>query len=528
MSNRFPFLQPELISRVAYVFVLALLCQPGVAFAGVPLPENADEAALKEIDKVRQLEPNLPRPDNVPIALGPGSLALPRAVEIAIANNVDMQTKREKVRDVALSLVAVRRGYYPQWHALITGATGEQGRTVDRIRTNIPRDGSTQAIGLTQVLPFGGSMSLDFGGTFNKTDQNIESTYAPLARVSLTQPLLRGAGHDLQQEPLTIAKRALLDSLRTYRMQREDFAINVIGNFLGMQVLRAKCQNLQVKRDATDLLARKEQVFYELGRETELEVLRATQESLLVQQDLLNYDLDLRNRMELFAITLNFPTDATLELAEFLMPYQKLQIGRDEAVRTALKNRLDLQAAEDDVEDSARRLKFAHRNLLPNLDVTVSADMGNTNMHAGDGVIQDNFSAGFSLSLPLERTRERLDLYFAWQAVQQDQRELDYARSFVTQAIHGSVNNIKRLESLMDIQDLIIRSGNKRSAAAQFLLERGKASSREVIDANTIRIDAMNRKLDILLEHYLAMLRLKRDMGILNLDELSTASTAKL
>ena len=120
------------------LLALPILCV-GMAQGAVPKATEAEEIALKAIDEVRASEPGLPRVDVLPIAVavgeGPISLTLQRALEIALANNSNLQTRRERVKIDAQELAAVRRGYGPQWRASVTAARRELGYTREDFRT---------------------------------------------------------------------------------------------------------------------------------------------------------------------------------------------------------------------------------------------------------------------------------------------------------------------------------------------------------------------------------------------------------
>ncbi len=480
------------------------------------MPKNADAAALAIIDETIKLEPDLLRPDHVPFPAVSETLTLPRALETALANNNTMQTYRESVRTTALSLEAVRRGYGPQWMASMAAVQRESGITLDDFRTTNQNTSITQTLGVSQILPFGGDLSLGLTGGYNQNN-DVDGIFAPRLSISLAQPLLRGAGRDLQQEPLTQAKRKLLYSLRNYRTQSETFAISIIGDFLGIQLLEQKIGNLKEKSDAYEKLLKRSKAFYDLGEETRLEVLRVTQEGFLVQQDILNQDLECRNRRALFEINLGLPPTDSLVLAKAVIPGKKLDIDRAEAVRTALEKRVDIRTATDAVEDARRTLKFAKRNLLPDLDLNLRANLANSNSRSSAGVINDDYSAGFVLSLPLEQTSERLALYQASISLRQAERTLEWLKNTVTASIHNSINTIQASENAIAIQGMIVESGAKRVEVAKILIAQQRASNRELIEAKNALVNATNNRLDLQLAHYLAILRLKRDMGVLDL-----------
>jgi|GEM_PF-6971148 len=498
--------------------LLGFLAFPGAVgyAAGFPKPEVADAAALREIETVRASEPGLPSVDITPmaVAVNPGPITLARALEMAIANNADMCNRREKVKLDALEMVAIRRGYGPQWRASMSAARREIGVTVDGARTASQFTDSFQSIGVSQKLPFGGALSFDVGGAYSQFESE-QGDYAPRAVVSLTQPLLRGAGRDLQQEPLTAARNALLYSLRSYKLALENFCIGIVNDYLTIQNLRAKIRSTQSKRDAFEKLIKRSQAFFELGRESEIEVLRARQEQLLVDQQLLNLELDLKNRLELFAISLNLPSGTLPELIEFEVPRVVLEGETETIVQRSLAARPDLLTAAAAVEDSRRKLKLARRNLLPDLGIQLAANATNSGVRTGNGVISEEYSAGFTFSLPLERTDERLGVYAALQTLGQNERALEQARSIVAAGVRYGINRIRNYESAMAVQESIVEISLKGAKIAGFRFERGQASNRNVIDANTALSNAINAQLDLRLAHFVAILQLRRDMGCL-------------
>jgi len=489
--------------------------------------DDAREAALKAIDSLLVLEPNLPRPDVAPIAVAPGPIDLRRALEIGIANNVNMRAAREQIQRTAYTYVAAQRGYLPQWRATASFRMREVGITQYRELDNLYYNeygsqqytDSSQTVGLTQKLPFGGNVALDVGGGYNRTGVD-QARYAPRASLSINQPLLRGAGREAQQQPLVVARQNLLYALRNYKFQLEDYCIGLINDFLYLQNQRLKAGQLKEKNFAFECLIKRSQMLYDQGRESELDVLRATQESLLVQQELLNIKVDIDNRTAQLAVSLNMADIPIPEFPHHEIPFVKLHIESGEAVALAMQARPDLLTLADSIEDSRRALRLAKRNLLPELGLNLSANAVNSDMRAQSGnTLTEEYAAGLTLSLPLERTREHGDLFAAWLSLMQDERSLEQARYSIGAAIRHSINRIKGFENAVEIQNLVIESSTKGVAIAEFRFDRGQASNRSVIEAETTRNYAINTRNDILLNHYIASLRLRRDMGQLNARE---------
>lgn len=517
-------LSPTLPSLLAAA-LLSGSAVPSIAQNGAV--DNAREAAFKAIDALLIVEPTLPRPDVAPVAVAPGPIDLRRALEIGIANNVNMRAARERIQRTAYTYVAAQRGYLPQWRATASFRMREVGTTRYRELDDLYFDeynsqqytDSSQTIGLTQKLPFGGNIALDVGGGYNRTGVD-QARYTPRASLSISQPLLRGAGREGQQQPLVVARQNLRYALRSYKFQLEDYCIGLINDFLYLQNQRLKAERLREKNFAFERLIKRSQMLYDQGRESELDVLRATQESLLVQQELLSLDVDIRNRTAQLAISLNMADIPVPDFPHYEIPFVKLHIESDEAVSLAMATRPDLFTLVDSIEDSRRALRLAKRNLLPELGLNLSANAVNSDVRAPSGsTLTEEYAAGLTFSLPLERTREHGDLFAAWLSLMQDERSLEQARYAIAAGIRHSINRIKGFENAVEIQDLVIESSTKGVGIAGFRFDRGQASNRNVIEAETTRNNALNTKNDILLNHYIASLRLRRDMGQLNAKE---------
>lgn len=488
---------------------------------GVPKPEHADALALEAIDEIRRLEPQLPRPDNVPVAVGTGPIDLTKAVEIAIANNPTMQTRREQVRAAAINYIATQRGYGPQWRATMTGQAREVGTRLTEGRTSIQYLESQQLVGFTQKLPYGGSIALDVGGALTQVESRA-GDYSPRVVLSLNQPLLRRAGFDLYREPLVEARLTLLDALRNYKLQREDFVISIVSDYVSIQNIEQKIAINQEQWAAHDQLIRRSEAFFELGLESEMEVLRATQEALLVRQTRIDLQDDLDNRREIFAITLGFSPDTVLELVPFRLPATnrqfRMKFDKDQTIADALINRPDLHTAADTVEENRRRLKYAKRNLLPDLDLNLSANARQSGLRNSDSLIREEYTAGITLSLPLERTRERVQLFGAWQTLKQSERLLHFARANLAAAVHRRITRMASIENALEIQDLVVANARKGAKVAAFRFEQGQASNRSLLEAKNTEARALTRNLDLQLSHYINYLQIKRDIGQLQID----------
>ena len=487
--------------------------------AEIPVPGESPKAAQEIIAEIRQVEPQLPDVETAPIAFGTGMMDVTRVIEIAIANNLTMQDARDQVELAALSYLARRNGYFPQWQAQILAGYQANQRLIDSINDTGEIYTTSQTIGVSQKLPFGGSASLDLGASAIGYENNNSLGPSPKAVFSISQPLLRGFGADLQREPLVVARQNVAQTLRRYSDTLDNFALSVLEDFIALQNMKQKLANLEAKQRDYDQLVNQTTAFHKLGRRSNLELLRVTQEALSVRQAVQDMAVDLADRTARLQVTLNVPLGTPLDFEPFVIPFEKIQITPKQAIETALKNRADLRTATESVEESRRATKFAKRDLLPRLDLNVSAGSSQTQGGQREYPINNELRAGVRLTVELDQSEERLGLFRSSMFLEQDERFLERLKANLAAGVTNAIARLKNVEVAIETQNLLIEAGTKRAKIAKFLYEQGQTSNREVIDANSILIAAQNSRIDLLASHRLGVLRLKKQLGTLNIRE---------
>lgn len=503
---------------------LAFLCLAGTAVAASPI-EHAERDVSKALDQALRTEPGLPRPTATPTdaVAAPlnANLSLTQAIATALARNNDIERRREELRTAALGVTLSQHDFEPQLSGVISAFHDENAQVYDTGRYTDRQTATEQSIGVTQKLPTGGSVSVDAGGAFGQGAATDNSwNYVPRVSINLVQPLLRGAGPAYAYEQLTQGKRSLVYGLRGFKLQRENLAIDTAEEFLGICDLKRKLDAARKNVERLEQLYRQSEAFRDTGRETEVEFLRVKTEKLLAVDDELDRETELSTRLESLKLMLNLPAGSKLDIADCVPPYDKLNIDPDSAVQTALSNRVDLRTAEEMVQDSRRQEKLASRDMLPDLSFVLGAGASSPDVHLAPNVRSEDYSAGITLSLPLDRTNERFKLYTAAQETIRSKRELDLAREAIEIGIRNSIKQIQRLESSIDLANFLLDSEKHRHEVALYRFQIGDISNRDVLDANSALQSAIDHRIDLLTEHYIAMLRLQRDMGVLDIDKL--------
>jgi outer membrane protein TolC len=182
-------------------------------------------------------------------------------------------------------------------------------------------------------------------------------------------------------------------------------------------------------------------------------------------------------------------------------------ISLDEAIETALIQRLDLTNSADAVIDAQRAIYVAKDALRPGLNIFASAETRT------DG--ERNVAAGATLDLPLDRVAEQ-DVY-ARALVTLNQRLREYDQTADTIRMEVREAHRKLLEAAQRYQVLSegLRLAEQRVESTLELLSYARVSSRRVLTALEHLYDARNEAADALTDYANATLNFYRDTEVL-------------
>ncbi len=242
-------------------------------------------------------------------------------------------------------------------------------------------------VGYTQGFSPGTQLSVTFDNT-RLTSDAARYTYNPILNSSLgftiTQPLLRGFGIELNRRFIRIAKNNNKIADLVFRQQVIDTVAGIARLYTDLVSLN---EDVKVKREALQLAQRlyednKNKV--EQGEQAPIELTRAQAQVAVNQQALFSAE-GLVKQQELIvktAITRRGLANTSI-LAAHIVPIDTLTVPETEPLQPvedmiteALRNRPDLAQAGIQVENSQINLKGSLNALRPELDVVGNVQNG--------------------------------------------------------------------------------------------------------------------------------------------------------
>ena len=447
-------------------------------------------------------------------------LNLDSCLATAAENSRDFQREKENVYLAALNLTFERFLFQNRYFG---GATASAGQDLPEERSGTVSPSG----GFTRRLANGASIIFDIGAilfdTFvGKRDESARS----FINLAITQPLLRGAGKKIVQEPLTLAERNALYAIRDFERFKKLLAVNVATEMYRVVQQLDRVNNNKANYDRLVRSRERIEALAEAGRTPQFQVDQARQDELSARNSWISTVRNYETSLDRFKLTLGLPTDADIVIDRTVLVdlveagIRPVDFDLDGAQSFALENRLDLLNDRDFVADSRRAVMVAENALLTQLDVSFDMNIDNERnkpfrMKFGDG----DYIVGLDLDLPLDRKRERNAYRSAIIGLERQIRAYTLAEDNVKLDIRNAIRNLAQAEESYRIQEIALQLAERRVESTELLQQAGRANTRDVLESQEALLATQNGITAALIDHTIARMELVRDMGLLIVDQ---------
>lgn len=483
-----------------------------------------DEYGQKVNYKISDVPPDendLTIEPNIPIT---GMITLPHAVALATAQNRNYQEQKERLFLAALDLTGVMHDYEMQWFGTIDASYEKNRETKGDKESTEEQLTHSEKLGFNQLLAdgtqIGFAIALDWGRFL--TGDPSESLMSVLT-ATVTKPLLRGAGKKIALENLTQAQREVLYQVRAFNRYRKTFVVSVVNDYYRVLQRLDEVRNAESNYERRGQSKERLQMEAEAGRRNSFEVDQAVQDWLRARDNLVRARESYQQSLDEFKITLALPTDANIYLdPNALQQLRDAEITEvpysvDEAVDTAMLNRLDLATSADRVDDAVRKVVIAEDNLGAELNLVASANVKSTGrtrvgrlpVHLGD------YTLGLEADLPLDRLAERNAYRESLILLTQAERQYDLERDNIALDVRQAYRQLNEAAQRYIIQKNSLELAHKRVESTTMLLEAGRATTRDLLESQDALLEAQNNLTAALVDHAITKLNFYRDIGVL-------------
>lgn len=449
-----------------------------------------------------------------------GILTLPEAVGIATRYNRQYTTEKENLYLTALDFTEIRHVYEPM---PILGGQAEYEQDDDN-----KSYGLFSNYGFSQLLATGAQIGADISlGWLDVVSGDVRSGLSTVVSAVVSQPLLRGSGRKIALENLTQGQRNTLYQVRSFNRYRKEFVAAVATEYLRVLELYDRQQN--IGQHYTEL----SKISYSLKKRAKAgkieihELEEAEQDRTIAMAAYVAAKKDYEQAFDAFKMMLSIKPDMEfmLDIDELLicrvMDIPEFTLTEAQAIDIALNQRLDLANESDSVEDVQRKVELAADAIRAELNLVGSAEidrLNNSAFGAGSGQLErtrERYQLSVELDLPIDRLAEKNDYRRSLIALMQQQRQHLELTDFVILQVRKAYRDMKEARQRYDIETDNLRLAESRTEHTLSLNRYGRASIRDVLDAQEDLVDAKNALTTALVDYFEASLAFLRDTGTL-------------
>ena len=217
---------------------------------------------------------------------------------------------------------------------------------------------------------------------------------------------------------------------------------------------------------------------------------------------------------------------AQTQIRLFLIEIKPLEIDRDEAVRIALENRLDLMNERARVTDAFRQLEIAANQLQSDLSVQASANL-NTDSNIDNAFRVDGEASQYQLGVefdgPLNRFSERNAFRSAQISYQQARRQYMAAEDAVVNQVRQDLRSLEQGKFSFQLTRQSLLAAARQVEEAQINLSQGggndSSATQDLLQALQGLRNAQNGLISNWVSYENSRINLFVDLELLNLDE---------
>ena len=466
----------------------------------------------------------------VPGTNGVIRLSLDDALRVGAKNNRQFRKHKEIVFVRALALDTEEYAFSTTFSGMILGALSGDPEIVKE-SAKVGGDPNLVRRKFEQGAVMTGNAAVDVA----RMIRDDWHSFAWTGDITMSIPLMRGAGRDIVREPLTQAERNLVYSIWTFERYRQTFALSLAKAYFN--VLKYTQNHL----NSADNVKRLEQnysraeMMFEAGRMDRIQTDQAKTDLLNARQTMITTKQSYQDALDDFKITLGLSPEMPIELCaeELRLLEQRMETlaaatedalanypVESEALAAAVRNRRDLAVARGEAEDAERLVKIKADALRADLTVEGGAAYnGRKHYHDPDVKVRQavydsaDTSAKIKFSMPWDRRRERNQYRQALVARDQALRGYAEDEDGVKNEVRAGYRDLVAKRMLYGNKVEAYKTACMRVEANDLFMQSGRSSMRDILEAESALLSARNALCSAVIDWWTSDLELRCATG---------------
>jgi outer membrane protein TolC len=347
-------------------------------------------------------------------------------------------------------------------------------------------------------------------------DDGDDEAYGSQLNISLTVPLLRGFGSQINRNNVEAAQYSLRAVRRSHYLVKVSTVLEAV----------AAVYSIVQQRELVDLYQEQVERFRshavvagareKIGLATPIDVFRARIRIKDAQESLNRAQEALRNAGDRLKITLATPLEQAVNVTAPL-DCPPVDTGIHQAVETALQRRVELKQADDDLQEAKRASRLAKNDLNPQLDLVANyTRLDNDDTFAGASRLSEQlWSINLTSTTDWSRSAEKATYRQSLLNVKRAKLTRSVRSDGIKQEVRQFYEALQKSRQRMQIRSDQIDQAQGKLALARVKFSHGMADNFNLIEAETELQEARSNLLTAKIEYIVGMYRLRAAVGTL-------------
>ncbi len=479
-------------------------------------------------------------------------LELSAVLKEATEHNLDLAVNAIDIEISETQIQAALGAYDLQLTAGLTASASESPQRGSQVTFSLGSRSVGGSLGLRRQLETGGNLSFDVRATRQKTQQPLNffdtsagsfdlSSYALVPTLTLTQPLLRGAGIKVNRASIDKAKIAVSQAEAAQQVTAQNLVRDIVNGYWDLLFAHRDLEN---KRRSTELAQKqleRTEALVRAGRVSPVDA-KAVEQALAVREgdvitaenSLLDASLTVRALMGE-----DFTKSDTLGVLPLTDPVVKPRVVDTKAeIDRALANNPQVRQLQLSIASGRIDEMVAANAKLPQLDVqgtftpqgrsvdsapnATTGDPGSqgswpeafrnifSDNVAGDGLLADwTVSGSITLTWDIRNRTPKANYEAAKLQIKKAKTQLEQARQQVSSGVIRASNSLRTAAKVMEVSEISLELANENLAAEQARYNVGRSTNYDVLQRLDEVDQAMANALSAQISYLKALVQLQ-------------------
>ena len=344
----------------------------------------------------------------------------------------------------------------------------------------------------------------------------VSGGYQSGVDVTLSQPLLLGTDREYNMSGVESAEFSQRSAIRSLFLKKVNTVVSTV------MLMYRVVQQREIVALNTESATRLEHLVVgtrakeKIDLATPIDTLRSELQLRHAQDTLVNAIESYGDALDDLRVQLSLPMDQLIEVDAPLV-YTIVEIEENTAVQIAMANRVELEQAVENFEESQRFSRIAKHRTLPSLDLVFGYSQAgvNENLLNDFGLDDHVWNVNLVTSTDFARTAEKAAYEQSLLGIRSAQRSFELRQDDIARQVKRGLRNLRRAQKQITIQEEQIVNSEKQMRLAKIKFDHGLANNFDLVEAEADLRLAETKLVSAVVNYIVGTYQIRQSLGTL-------------